>query len=106
MRGRNPKGVSLTSEQEAEFERYESMMARARIYEMGVAAVLNGYSRGEFITGLETAEAVKVLSESVELRLEAQAGRKAVQDAAAGIPPPDFRQLPRTRSRVRVKKRA
>lgn len=86
MRGRNPKGGILTPEQEAEFERYETAMARARIYEMGVAAILNGYSHGEFVTRTETAEAVKVLSESVDLRQHAQDGRAAVQ-AAAGDPP-------------------
>ena len=83
-RGRNPKGSKFTAEQEAEYERYESTLARVRILELGVSAILN-QSNGTYLSSIEIAETSKMLAEAVALRAQAQAGREAIRSAAREV---------------------
>jgi hypothetical protein len=97
MSRRNPKGMSLSPEQEAEYERYEMLLARARIYELGVAAILNG-GHGEYLSTVESAETSRVLVAAIELRAEALAGRQNIRLANTRLPAGIRAKAPKKRS--------
>ncbi len=78
---RNPRRPSFTPEQEAEYERFETLLARARIIELGVAAIL-GADHGTYLTDIELREASRMLANVVGLRAEALSGRADIRKAA------------------------
>ena len=78
---RNPKHNPMSAAEEAEYERYEAALARARIMELGVAAMLDK-THGEYLSTIESAEASRVLADAVAIRAGAQTGRAAIRAAA------------------------
>ena len=76
----NPKFGRFTQEQEAALTQTELMMARCRIIERGVAAILN---TGEYASASEIEEAAKALTESVAIRIQCETERAAIRRAEA-----------------------
>ncbi len=91
---RNPKGMSLTPEQEAEYERYEGLMARARMMREGVAKMLNDSQN--YPSTVEIEEAARMLNESIAIYKTATEARAEVRRAAEPVPAPRKKKVKTT----------
>ncbi len=75
---RYPKGIPITPEMEAEYERAERLFTRARIIERGVATVLN---TGDYLNLNELREAADVFTSAIGMRENAEIIRAAIRKA-------------------------